>query len=242
MTEQTTLDPDNADAVKGFDLAAWIDGSKRPERSTVLYGRPDLYAELDRIQRDMRLAGGDGEASMADKTAIGKLQREYERIAKEIEASALTFRVRAANEDAIKQARRDVKAEKARDIAAVEWVENSMADDVEADARDAAEYEGITDEDDVAAFVRKKVLTARQTYIASRTQVFFTQNLLARLLVSPRVSSVEQLRTLLDRVGPTQADKLYELIGQTNRDVQVPTAPFSRPSSRAKRGGASSKS
>lgn len=242
MTDNPAFDPSDIDAVKAFDLAGWIEGTKRPERSTVLYARPDLYAELDRVTRDMRLAGSEsGETSVADKSALAKLQKEYEKIAREIDASAMTFTIRAANDDAMQQARREVKQEKARDTARSEWDDQQMADDIEADARDEAELEGMTDSDDIEALVRKRVLTARQQYISVRVDLAFQQCLLARLMVKPRVENVAQLRELLNRVGPTQANKLYELMGQANRDLQVPSAPFSPPSSQAKRGGTSSK-
>ena len=90
---------------KTFDVDAWLTGAKLPEHSVVVYGRADLLARADDLQRRIAAAEQDEAADAAPERAVGeqlesaRLREEYEAIAEEFDASALTIRVRALNPD-----------------------------------------------------------------------------------------------------------------------------------------------
>jgi hypothetical protein len=92
MSEE--LDP------KTFDVDAWLTGAKLPEHSVVVYQRADLLAKADDLQRRITAAEQDdaAEYSLGDRTSAGALRAEYEKVAEEYAASALTIRVRALTE------------------------------------------------------------------------------------------------------------------------------------------------
>jgi hypothetical protein len=94
----TELDP------KTFDVDAWLTGAKLPEHSVVVYGRADLLAVADDLQRRITAAEEDEAADSAPERAVGeqlesaRLREEYGAIAEEFDASAMTIRVRALPE------------------------------------------------------------------------------------------------------------------------------------------------
>jgi hypothetical protein len=231
------LDPAEPDDVTTFDMDAWIDDAKLPQRSMTVYRRADLRSRLDELEREIRLSEG-GESSSADAGVAG-LKAEWRKVAEQIDASAITITVRALTDDAGKQARADAKAENVKEIAAEEWDAESYADDVRERAEDDADIDEL-EGDEREALVRRRVVQARRAYIDARFTQAVAENTLVRLLVKPKMT-VEQVRHLSEQIGSAQRDRLFELVGQAASDMRPITAPFSQPSSRERRGGTSSK-
>lgn len=79
-----------------FDLDDWISGAKLPEKSATVYGRADLVAEYEALDRQLR---GEGKPEFVDDRLTGdprvSLAQRMDQIRKDMEASALTFRFRA---------------------------------------------------------------------------------------------------------------------------------------------------
>ncbi|NOJ59760.1 hypothetical protein [Arthrobacter sp. 260] len=85
-----------------FDLDGWVKGIKRPERSVTVYQRPDIIAELDELERQIKTArrvAQDDEGSLGSKRSLRALEGEYQRMAQEFSDSALTIRLRLVDAD-----------------------------------------------------------------------------------------------------------------------------------------------
>jgi hypothetical protein len=100
-----------------FDIDAWLTGAKLPEHSVKVYGRADLLAKADELGRQISAAEQDeaAEYALGDRTSAASLRAEYEKLAEEYEASALTIRVRAITEAEDAELNELVKAEKLTD-------------------------------------------------------------------------------------------------------------------------------
>jgi len=79
-----------------FDLDAWIDGAKLPEKSATVYGRADLVAEYEALDAQLRAEKAksvDDERLTGDpKVAIAERMAD---VRDRLQGSALTFRFRA---------------------------------------------------------------------------------------------------------------------------------------------------
>jgi hypothetical protein len=231
------LDPNSAEDVTGFDLDAWIDDAKPPQRSITVYRRADLMSRLDELERDIKLADG-AESSSADAGVRG-LKAEWDKVARKIAESAVTITVRAVTDDAAKQARADAKAEGIKDKAAAEWDAEGYADDAREAAEDEAEIEGL-DAEERDALIRRRIVESRRDYINARWIQAVGEHLLGRLLVSPKMT-IAQIRSLSEQIGSAQRDKLMGLPNQATQDLRPVSANFSRPPSKPRRRGTSSK-
>ena len=82
-----------------FDLDAWINGATSTVRAVTLYQRPDLMAEVDALQRELRIAEAipDEDRGMNDTTPAG-IRSQLEQTAREFERSALVFKVESRSD------------------------------------------------------------------------------------------------------------------------------------------------
>lgn len=97
MTESTPVPmPDPAD----FDLDAWLAGAVRPQSSVRVYGRADVLADLQRIDREIDVIKDAGEAAVGD-TELAALNAEYDRLAAILAGSAIDIRVQNLDSDTI---------------------------------------------------------------------------------------------------------------------------------------------
>lgn len=87
-----------------FDIDAWISGAALPERAVTIYARGDLAAQLqeleaahDRARTAQALAPEDGSLG-GDEEPVA-IARQMTEIRKQLQASALTIRLRAAMKD-----------------------------------------------------------------------------------------------------------------------------------------------
>lgn len=99
-TEITTDETPELDPV-AFDLDAWIGGVTSTVRAVTLYQRPDLLAEVDRLQRELRIAEQTPaeDRGMNDPTPDG-VRAELERVARLFESSAIVFKVEGRSDEA----------------------------------------------------------------------------------------------------------------------------------------------
>jgi hypothetical protein len=93
--ETPALDPQT------FDLDSWISGVTGTVRAVTLYQRPDLIAEIDELQRQLRIIESmpAEDRGMNDATPDSIRQR-IEQVARDFEASALVFKVQGRSDEA----------------------------------------------------------------------------------------------------------------------------------------------
>ena len=79
-----------------FDLDSWISGAKLPEKSATVYGRADLVAEYEELDRRLR---SEGKTEIVDDRLSGDpkvaIAQRMEQVRQALQSSALTFRFRA---------------------------------------------------------------------------------------------------------------------------------------------------
>lgn len=239
MTEKSkALDPTDVEDVTGFDLEAWLDDAKLPQRSMVVYRRADLRSELDEIERKIRMSDGDAEGG-SNEVGSNALRAQWEKVAEQIADSAITVTVRALTDDVGNQARADAKAQGVKETAAADWDEQRFEDEVVEAANDEADIDDLDDEDR-ESLVRRRKVEQRRAYINARYATAVAEHALTRLLVKPRMT-VEQVRHLSEQIGSAARDELMSLPNKASGDMRPVSAPFSRPSSPGRRGGTSSK-
>jgi len=109
-----------------FDLDAWIDDAKLPERSETVYGRADLYAEIRALEADLQAAKArEGDDRLGDPNSPVAIARRIQDTREQMAASALTFRFRALDRDTVRRIHADapkVDGEPDADHIAREWV------------------------------------------------------------------------------------------------------------------------
>lgn len=76
-----------------FDLLAWLGEAAPVTRDVVVYGRPDLVEEINRLEVEAA-AAARRERSMGEKSPAA-MRREVDALREKYEASALTVKVRA---------------------------------------------------------------------------------------------------------------------------------------------------
>lgn len=111
----------------GFDLDAWIDGAKLPEKSCTVYGRADLVAEYEALDQQLRNLNGK---SVEDDRLTGDpavpIAQRMEALREQMQSSALTFRFRALlkdEADAIRKAApKDSDGDPEGDYVAAHWI------------------------------------------------------------------------------------------------------------------------
>lgn len=109
----TSLDETPDVAEDTFKLDDWIRGIQPTIRSVKLYGRADLLADIDELDRQIkarRAAGPEGEDSL-DEESTSALQDRLEQLYAQFAASAITFRVQGRSDqwrdDALKRLKKD---------------------------------------------------------------------------------------------------------------------------------------
>jgi len=94
------VDVDEAPDAESFDAAAWLSGATSTVRSVTVYGRADLVAEIDELDRLARIARQvpDEDRSLGDPSPEG-LEERREDVYRQWAASALTIRVEGRSDD-----------------------------------------------------------------------------------------------------------------------------------------------
>lgn len=80
-----------------FDLDAWIDGARLPEKAVTVYGRADLVAEHYELSQQLQAASAtpavDDDRMVG--SPAGRLAQQIRDVEEAMRSSALTFRFRA---------------------------------------------------------------------------------------------------------------------------------------------------
>jgi hypothetical protein len=96
------------DAPQPFDLDAWIDGAKLPEKAVTVYGRADLVAEHHELSQQLQAANSG--PSLDDDRMVGspsgRLAQQIRDVEEQMRKSALTFRFRAILDGDIEAAKK----------------------------------------------------------------------------------------------------------------------------------------
>jgi len=96
----TKTDPDV------FDLDSWIDGAKLPEKSVTVYGRADLVARWEELDRQLSAMDDNDDERLGGNTPA-TIAAEMTKVRADLDKSALTFTFRAILEDERKKAEKD---------------------------------------------------------------------------------------------------------------------------------------
>jgi len=86
-----------------FDLDSWIDGAKLPEKSVTVFGRADLVARWEELDRQLSTMDDGGDERLGGNTPA-TVAAEMTKVREDIDKSALTFTFRAVLEDERKAA------------------------------------------------------------------------------------------------------------------------------------------
>lgn len=109
-----------------FDLDAWIDGAKLPERAATVYQRADLYAEIKVLEGELQAAKArEGDDRLGSPNSPEAIARKIQTAREEMASSALTFRFRALPAAQVKQIHASapkINDEPDSDHIAREWV------------------------------------------------------------------------------------------------------------------------
>jgi hypothetical protein len=85
-----------------FDFDAWLDGAERPQRAVTVYQKAGLIAELDALEDQILAADDEGESQergLSEQSESQRLTAEYQRLAQQFHASALTIKVQGHDEE-----------------------------------------------------------------------------------------------------------------------------------------------
>lgn len=98
----------DAPASPDFDLDSWIDDARLPEKAETVYGRADLVAEHQSLEKQLQQAQRD---SLNDDRIVNpadELAARLRDVEERMQASALTFRFRALTGPEAKEVRNSV--------------------------------------------------------------------------------------------------------------------------------------
>ena len=94
--------------VQDFDLDAWIDDARLPEKSETVYGRADLVAEHQALEKQLQQAQRAGIGDDRIVTPADDLSARLKDVEARMQSSALTFRFRALTGPEGKEVRESV--------------------------------------------------------------------------------------------------------------------------------------
>ena len=110
MSDETFTQP--APAV--FDIDAWVKGVKLPEKSVVVYQRPDLVGEFESLEVALRDAQTKAAANADDdrladpaKSRAADIADRMETLREQMSGSAITFRFRSPSPDEYEVVKKD---------------------------------------------------------------------------------------------------------------------------------------
>lgn len=109
MTENTAPNPaDDSTAIPAGDdwFDSWISTGTVSQRSVDVYGRPDLYAQYENLERQYAIAqaqekNGGAERDLTEMSASNQILEDMEKLYAAWTASKTTWFIRALNEDEI---------------------------------------------------------------------------------------------------------------------------------------------
>lgn len=194
-----------------FDLDAWLDGASRTERSVIVYGRADLLADIDDLEReqgnialipegDRAMSGNDG----------NDLQSKIDALIVQMDASKMVIRVRSLTDDETEAIRTKTQVDIKDDL-------DKAASDARAEAVTQCKRAGVTATNDINALVRTAAITASSTVLQKESDV----RILAEAIVSP-VMDVARVKKLINVIGDKQVNLIKQAYSRaTNEEPKV---------------------
>lgn len=219
-----------------LDVDALIAGFQRATTTVTLFQRPDLAAQIDKIEKHLTILRGEqatedgkqADSTLGDQSDITELEEQRDLLTEKLADSAFEITIQALETSEV-----DTITEKARDTA------EPKADEAAKKAREWAKRqaarEGVTDPKEIDDLQREAAADVSRNIVQHEIGVY----ILAESVTKPQLT-VEQARQLADRMGNAQMQKVqrafYEL---TSRDPQA-TLPKSWTPGTAVKGSARS--
>lgn len=192
-----------------FNLDNWLDGIQRTERSVTLYARPDLLADIDELEAQLRAVAQipEEDRSMGDDGGA-KIQSKIDDLYTALDASKLVFRVSFLDDQEQESITDAVKAD-LKDEA------DKAAAKARQEAREKCRRLEITQPNDINALARTAANTAADAVITREVSI----RTIAAAVVSPKLT-VEQVRKLYTKVGDSQIKLLS--MAYTRASIEAP--------------------
>lgn len=225
MTEPTDVTITPADFGDVFD--DWIGGATLAKKSVDIYGRPDLYAEFEKLDRQLKaelaVRGDDDEPAMDD-SVVSDLEQQLVDLYEKWEASKSTWTVRAMPRDAGKAIAREHP-----DQTAVEPLPEDADETAVAAHQSAVDaFEAQSDARNYA--ILEQVITRIEFSEGRVIEAVIADD--GHTMVRPAITT-KQLATMRARLGDWQYIKLIQASKLAASTEPVIPAPFSRTSSRS---------
>ena len=201
-----------------LDVDALIAGFQRATTTVTLFQRPDLAAQIDKIEKHLTILRGEqttedgqqADTTLGDQSDITELEEQRDLLTEKLADSAFEITIQALETSEV-----DKITEKARDTA------EPKADEAAKKAREWAKRqaarEGVTDPKEIDDLQREAAADVSRNIVQHEIGVY----ILAESVTKPQLT-VEQARQLADRMGNAQMQKVqrafYEL---TSRDPQA---------------------
>lgn len=201
-----------------LDVDALIAGFQRATTTVTLFQRPDLAAQIDKLEKHLTILRGEqqtedgkqADSTLGDQSDITELEEQRDLLTEKLADSAFEITIQALETSEV-----DKITEKARDTA------EPKADEAAKKAREWAKRqaarEGVTDPKEIDDLQREAAADVSRNIVQHEIGVY----ILAESVTKPQLT-VEQARQLADRMGNAQMQKVqrafYEL---TSRDPQA---------------------
>ena len=201
-----------------LDVDALIAGFQRATTTVTLFQRPDLAAQIDKIEKHLTILRGEqatedgqqADSTLGEQSDITELEEQRDLLTEKLADSAFEITIQALETSEVDQI-----TEKARDTA------EAKADEAAKKAREWAKRqaarEGVTDPKEIDDLQREAAADVSRNILQHEIGVY----ILAESVTKPQLT-VEQARQLADRMGNAQMQKVqrafYEL---TSRDPQA---------------------
>lgn len=201
-----------------LDVDALIAGFQRATTTVTLFQRPDLAAQIDKLEKHLTILRGEqtaedgkqADATLGEQSDITELEEQRDLLTEKLADSAFEITIQALETSEV-----DKITEKARDTA------EPKADEAAKKAREWAKRqaarEGVTDPKEIDDLQREAAADVSRSIVQHEIGVY----ILAESVTKPQLT-VEQARQLADRMGNAQMQKVqrafYEL---TSRDPQA---------------------
>ena len=201
-----------------LDVDALIAGFQRATTTVTLFQRPDLAAQIDKIEKHLTILRGEqatedgqqADSTLGEQSDITELEEQRDLLTEKLADSAFEITIQALETSEVDQI-----TEKARDTA------EAKADEAAKKAREWAKRqaarEGVTDPKEIDDLQREAAADVSRNILQHEIGV----SILAESVTKPQLT-VEQARQLADRMGNAQMQKVqrafYEL---TSRDPQA---------------------
>ncbi|MET4095111.1 hypothetical protein [Arthrobacter sp. UYCu712] len=199
-----------------FNLDNWLDGIQRTERSVTLYARPDLLADIDELEAQLRTAAEvhEEDRSLSDDGGA-KIQQRLDALYIDLDASKRIFRVSFLDDEEQQAIEVAVKAE-LKDEA------DKAAAEARKEAKEKCKRLEITQPNDINSLARTMANTAAEKIFEREVSI----RTIAAAVVSPKLT-VGQVRKLCTKVGDAQIRLLSMAYTRASNEAPQVTVPKS---------------